>query len=244
MQQRAIATQNKIQKTAIRIFSKHGYHGTKIDQIATAAAVNKQRIYAYFHNKSGLFEQCLATVFEDVSLFDDQALAAARLEPSRLTEIILREYMELHKKHPYFWRMLAWTNLESDTALKKMPGLREQNRSQLKTLFGEAVKLNILPQTISFETYIFTLMAVSYFYHSNRKTLTQTFSAGLFTRQGAETLIAECSRLFTAVHRALNRSGGDGAQVPPSDKCILSEKSRKCRRKYAKENAFPAAAAG
>jgi AcrR family transcriptional regulator len=196
MQQRAIETRENILKTAIGIFSERGYHGTKVDQLAKAAAINKQRIYAYFHSKSGLFDQCLTTVFEGVKLFDAKAMTAARLEPSRLTEIILREYMALHKKHPYFWRMLAWTNLEDDSSLKKLPGLKEKDYTALKELFDKAVELGLLPRSVSFETYIFTLMAVSYFYHSNRKTLSKTLSPELFTSQGMEKLIAECSLMI------------------------------------------------
>lgn len=198
MQQRAIETRENILKTAIGIFSEHGYHGAKVDQIAESAGINKQRIYAYFHSKAGLFEQCLTAVFEGVKLFDDKAMTAARLEPARLTEIILREYMALHKKHPYFWRMLAWTNLEDDSSLKKLPGLKEKDYTALKELFGQAVELRLLPRGVSFETYIFTLMAVSYFYNSNRKTLSKTLSPELFTGPGLEKLIAECSLMFAA----------------------------------------------
>jgi len=196
MQKRAIETRENILKTAIGIFSEHGYHGAKIDQIAETAGINKQRIYAYFHSKAGLFEQCLTAVFEGVKLFDDKAMTAARLEPARLTEIILREYMALHKKHPYFWRMLAWTNLEADSSLKKLPGLKEKDYTALKELFDQAVKLGLLPRNVSFETYIFTLMAVSYFYNSNRKTLSKTLSPELFTGSGMEKLIAECSLML------------------------------------------------
>lgn len=198
MQKRAIETRENILKTAIGIFSECGYHGTKVDRIAEVADINKQRIYAYFHSKAGLFEQCLTAVFEGVKLFDDKAMAAARLEPARLTEIILREYMALHRKHPYFWRMLAWANLENDSSLKKLPGLKEKDYTALKELFGSAVELGLQPRGVSFETYIFTLMAISYFYHSNRKTLSKTLSPELFTGHGMERLIAECSLMTAA----------------------------------------------
>ena len=198
MQKRAIETRENILKTAIGIFSECGYHGAKVDRIAEAAGINKQRIYAYFHSKAGLFEQCLSTVFEGVKLFDDKVMAAARLEPSRLTEIILREYMALHRKHPHLWRMLAWANLENDASLKKLPGLKEKDYSALKELYGQAAKPGLPPRGVSFETYIFTLMAVSYFYHSNRKTLSKTLSPELFTGQGMERIIAECSLMIAA----------------------------------------------
>jgi len=41
-------------------------------------------------------------------------------------------------------------------------------------------------------------LAISYFYHSNRKTLSKTLSPELFTGQGMEKLIAECSLMTAA----------------------------------------------
>lgn len=198
MQKRAIETRENILKTATGIFSACGYHGAKVDRIAEAAGINKQRIYAYFHSKAGLFEQCLSTVFEGVKLFDDKVMTAAKLEPSKLTAIILREYMALHRKHPHFWRMLAWANLENDASLKKLPGLKEKDYSALKELYVQAAEPGLPPRGVSFETYIFTLMAISYFYHSNRKTLSKTLSPELFTGQGMERIIAECSLMIAA----------------------------------------------
>ena len=55
MQQRAVKTRQQILESAVRVFAEKGFSGATVDEIAEAAAVNKQRIYAYFGSKQGLF---------------------------------------------------------------------------------------------------------------------------------------------------------------------------------------------
>ena len=85
MQERAKITKTKILETAIRLFSELGFYGTRVDAVAADAGVNKQRIYAYYINKAGLFEASLEQVFEEVSLFSTNTLEKALQEPENLT---------------------------------------------------------------------------------------------------------------------------------------------------------------
>src|SRR5256884_6606131 len=41
-------------------FSRRGFDGARMDQIARRAAVNKQLLFYYFHSKRGLFTAVLA----------------------------------------------------------------------------------------------------------------------------------------------------------------------------------------
>ena len=59
MQQRAIETRNKILAAAVSVFAAKGLNGATVDDIAAAAGVNKQRLYAYFGSKQGLFDAAL-----------------------------------------------------------------------------------------------------------------------------------------------------------------------------------------
>lgn len=196
MQLRAINTQKKILRAACKLFAKQGFHGTRIDAIAETAGVNKQRIYAYFGNKSELFEHCIGAVLEDMKDISGKALKEAAAEPERLTEILLREYMAVHDRNPEFRRLLTWANLEDEVKIKLLPGIQQKHRSGLKELFLQAQSKSALPPKITFEAYIFMLMSISYFYHSNRKTLSQTLSKEMFTASGQEQLIVECLSLF------------------------------------------------
>jgi AcrR family transcriptional regulator len=53
---RSEETKQRLFEAATAEFTSHGIAGARIDRIAHAAGVNKQRIYAYFGNKRQLFE--------------------------------------------------------------------------------------------------------------------------------------------------------------------------------------------
>ena len=47
-------------------FAEHGLAGARTDRIAALAQVNKQRMYAYFGNKEGLFTAVVADALNDL----------------------------------------------------------------------------------------------------------------------------------------------------------------------------------
>src|SRR5258708_21334541 len=53
-------------------FSRRGFDGARVDQIARRAGVNKQLLFYYFHSKRGLFTAVLARGAAEL----EQALAA------------------------------------------------------------------------------------------------------------------------------------------------------------------------
>lgn len=201
MQQRARKTREKILSQAIKTFAEKGFHGTKVDVIAESAGVNKQRIYAYFGNKASLFEICLVNVLSEMKLISTEKIAVAAANPAKLSEILLSEYMSIHERNPYFWKMLAWANLESDLTLEQLPGINKEHFDALKEIFQKAKQFGCVPEAMSFEVYIFTLMGISFFYNSNRKTLSKTLSPDLFTKKGRGNLIAQCLTLFKGYHQ-------------------------------------------
>lgn len=58
-------------------FSRRGFDGARVDQIARKAGVNKQLVFYYFHSKRGLFNAVLAKGASQL----EQALTALPLAP-------------------------------------------------------------------------------------------------------------------------------------------------------------------
>ena len=196
MQERAKITKNKILKTAIRLFSELGFYGTRVDAVAAEAKVNKQRIYAYYINKAGLFESSLKQVFEEVSLFSSSTLEKALGKPENLTSMLLVDFMGLHDKYPYFWRMLAWANLNNDVSTDSLGDIIVNHDKIIEEAFIVAQERGFIRKDVNFTTYLFNLMAISFFYHSNRKTLSKTFSSEIYTPAGREQLMKQLISLF------------------------------------------------
>lgn len=91
-------------------FARYGLAGARTDRIAATAGVNKQRMYAYFGNKEGMFQAVLADALHSLLgfvPFPQGELAAADF---------LRKYVAAvgayHREHPELLRLLQWESLE------------------------------------------------------------------------------------------------------------------------------------
>ena len=65
-------TQIKILNAATKQFIKYGFEGARVDNIATAAKVNKQLIYYYFKSKDNLFSEVLKKAYRNLRENDEQ----------------------------------------------------------------------------------------------------------------------------------------------------------------------------
>ncbi len=191
MQKRAQKTKSKILQAAQKEFSDKGFHGARVDTIAEKAGVNKQRIYAYFKNKENLFIEVLEGCFQLIAKEEQVFTNLLEKDIHHLENRILRYYMSFHKKHPHFWRLIAWENLDKRKHSNTIRGIREQSFKHLKDLYQKGQKQGIHKKNVSFETFIFVLSAVSFFYYSNQKTMSQTLNVNLFDTKVQDKLVQE-----------------------------------------------------
>lgn len=100
-------TRGLLLEAAAQEFSEHGFSGARVDRIAEAAGVNKERIYSYFGNKEGLgaavLEHCLTAVVDAVPI-RGEGIAA-------ITDYVDRLF-DYHLAHPRFARLMVWEGLE------------------------------------------------------------------------------------------------------------------------------------
>jgi AcrR family transcriptional regulator len=191
MQERALKTKSNILRTAQKLFAKHGYHATSVDLIAKKAKANKQRIYAYFTNKSKLFEASLIAAYNETNQHEGVLISAIEKAPEKITSLIVNHFIKLHAKYPDFWRLITWANLENEPFYKCIRNINDSTLTHIQPFFEQNQQNGILPKTVSFEVYMFNLFAISYFYHSNRKTLSYTLTPDLFTDKGMQKVIRE-----------------------------------------------------
>jgi TetR/AcrR family transcriptional regulator len=171
MQQRAIQTRAAILTAARDEFSAKGFHGARVDVIAAGSGVNKQRLYANFKNKAGLFAEVLKATFMDLAREETELLKLSASDIPRLAELILDSYVSVHTRHPEFWRLLAWENLEGGRHSSGLAGIKDPVLKHLRSLYEQGQKTGHFLADVPFEGFIFNLLAVSYFMVSNRRTL-------------------------------------------------------------------------
>lgn len=109
------ATRATLLATAERLFVAKGFDGTRIDEIAEDAGINKRMLYVYFGNKEQVYAEVLRTNFEG-------ALALGRVgddpsvDPVQQAETIIRRYFRFVADHPEFVRLLGWESLGERSA--------------------------------------------------------------------------------------------------------------------------------
>lgn len=196
MQPRALRTKRKILNTAIRVFARKGLEGARIDELAAAAQANRQRIYAYFGSKEKLFNAAMLEVFVKASAEDEKLLELGEKDIPNLTEILLRHYTNVHRLHPAFHRMLGWANLQLKNPPILIKGVKEKSFVHLRNLYRIGQDQGIFSKQVTFEVYIFSLMAITYFHAANSTTASQSISPKLFEGEGAEQIVTQVTTML------------------------------------------------
>ncbi|MFE2412596.1 TetR family transcriptional regulator [Kitasatospora sp. NPDC059408] len=101
-------TKRLLLDAAVDEFAAHGPEGARIDRIAAAAGVNKERIYPYFGGKRQLFDAVVQRELE-------QLAAAVPMAEDDGHPVDLPEYagrvFDYHLAHPHLLRLLQWEAL-------------------------------------------------------------------------------------------------------------------------------------
>ncbi|MFB7666358.1 TetR family transcriptional regulator [Kitasatospora sp. NPDC056138] len=104
-------TKRLLLDAAVDEFAAFGPEGARIDRIAAAAGVNKERIYPYFGGKRQLFAAVVQRELEQL------AAAVPLTEPDGRT-VDVPEYagrvFDYHLAHPHLLRLLQWEALYAE----------------------------------------------------------------------------------------------------------------------------------
>jgi TetR/AcrR family transcriptional regulator len=104
-------TPGKIIASAISIFSRDGFRGARMHQIAASAGVNQALLHYYFSSKEKLYEEALFTVFSQIFT---QLRVHFNEETSPVTAFrnFIHMYMDILKNNPEFPKLLIFEVLE------------------------------------------------------------------------------------------------------------------------------------
>ena len=173
------ATRSRIFEVATKEISLKGYAGARIDVIAREAKINKQRIYAYFGDKEGLFVEVWKRTSELIYEKTQEFLDLSEKDVPDLGHIILNGYMAFHERHPEFWRIFVMENLFGGKHGRpgRVPG--GSPYTHLRELYASGQNDGFYSKEVSFETFIFVITGISFFYTSNMNTMSDTLDTNL-----------------------------------------------------------------
>jgi AcrR family transcriptional regulator len=86
-----IAPQDRILDAAMRVFRRHGFRHSSIEQAAEAAGLTRQALYHHFSSKEALFRAVLERLYENAFAAEVAAAEAAERAGDSLADIIVAE---------------------------------------------------------------------------------------------------------------------------------------------------------
>jgi AcrR family transcriptional regulator len=190
VQERAIRTRAAVLAAARAVFARSGFDGARIDAIAARAKANKQRIYAYFGSKEGLFAAVQSEAIATLAAFEEELLPMIEAEPRRMGTLLLSSYLRFHREHPEFWRLLAWANLGSIAPAGKNDR-RAAILARLRAAFVRSQADGGAPSEAGFDAWFLALTAVVVFLFANQQTASVNLGMDLKDMATRDRLAAE-----------------------------------------------------
>jgi AcrR family transcriptional regulator len=190
LQKRAEETRERILAAALECFSSSGFHGARVDEIAARARTNKERIYANFTDKEGLYAEVVRRAFAEIAEEEGRVAGELAGRTERLPEELIDAYLALHETHPHLWRLFAWENLEGARHAESLGELRRPAIARLRSLHAEWSRRRA--KSPSFDAFFFTLTALTFFAFSNQATFVRTSGVNLRDPAVRRRLVREC----------------------------------------------------
>jgi AcrR family transcriptional regulator len=186
------ATRQKILDAALEEFAQRGPAGTTIERIASAAGVNKERIYNYFGNKQDLFMAVMA---------QESARVAAAVAFDPKAEDPIGEYagriFDYQVEHPHLLRLILWEGLTVKGQVAA-EAERAAHYREKAAILGEAQADGMVRDDLPPGALIFSIMGLAGWWQASphvARMLTEYADTDLSARR--EAVVAAARRLAT-----------------------------------------------
>lgn len=186
------ATKLRILRAATKEFSRSGLSGTRVDDIADRASINKRMLYHYFGSKESLFQAVLEDAYLGIRTAE-QKLNLDLLDPEDALERLVRFTWGYYLKNPEFINLVNIENLYKAIHIKKSSVVRHISQKfvdMISRVLSRGVECGAFRSGIDPVQLYITIAAVSYYYITNRYTGSVVFNRDLMTREALDERIS------------------------------------------------------
>jgi AcrR family transcriptional regulator len=169
----AADTRDNILQAAVKVFAERGLGGGRINLVSRAARSNDRMIYYYFGSKEKLFIEVLEKIYRDMWEAESK-LDLDLSEPVAALKHIVHFTMNHYLAHPEMLTLLNNENLHKGKYVSKSKAMKELSSPALdlmEQVYRAGVKQGVFRRGIAPLHIYLTILALNYFYVSNRYTL-------------------------------------------------------------------------
>ncbi|MCB9893728.1 MAG: TetR/AcrR family transcriptional regulator [Planctomycetes bacterium] len=209
-------TKASILQAAIAEFAQRGPAGTRVDEIAARAGVNKSLIYQYFGSKQELYAEALNSVLEAIterSANFSRSLATAETIDGLhdLVHGFLDRHLSLMEAVPEWPRLLSWENLEGGRTLARLP-VQHTYRvflERVQTVLEPVSRRGLLAENFDLRFVAQSVMALTHFFVIQKGTIQHLFQMDPNAAETRAAWLEYCTSLFLAALRTASQPRGD-----------------------------------
>jgi len=183
----SIQSKADILEAAEEKFSEKGLYGTRVDEIAKAAKINKRMIYEYFGSKEELYKAVLSAVYARLG-YKEQMLLAEELPCDEAIRRIVTLYFDYLGQNPTYVNLILWENLNKGQYIEGLDfsNIKQPALTALRNLIERGKKEMMFKESVDDEQIILLLLTSSFASFSNRYTLNKMFGHDLLSCDNIE----------------------------------------------------------
>ncbi len=174
-------TRVQILDAAAQEFARSGLGGARVDRIASQAGVNIRMLYYYFSSKDQLFLAVLERAY-GIIREAEKKLALDRVEPVEAVRRLVKFTWDFQLAHPEFITLLNSENLHQGRHLKESAIVAELHSpliDLIRRMLERGAAAGAFRDGVDPVQFYITVASLSYFYLSNRHTLSAIFRRNL-----------------------------------------------------------------
>jgi TetR/AcrR family transcriptional regulator len=172
-------------------FSSKGFAGTRVDEIAAVAGVNKQAIYHHFGGKDGLFRATLEAGYERVFLTNQAYVASEKpQEPIKALQHLIGHVFDRFHLHPEMVELVLEENRQKGRHIANKNLIEDAHRP-LVVYLAEVLKRGerdgSFAQGVSAKQVFFDIVSLCMFYFANRYTMSASLGLDFLSAASTRT---------------------------------------------------------
>jgi AcrR family transcriptional regulator len=171
-------TRRNIIEVATQEFSRKGFSGARVDEIAELTNASKRMIYYYFENKEGLYIAVLENAYRGIRKIES-ALNLDHLEPAEAIRTLVAFTFDYQWSHEEFVRLVMVENIHHGVHLEASKAMRNLNVSVIETMkrvYDRGCKDGAFRPGLDQIDIHMTISALTFFNVSNRYTFSKIFN--------------------------------------------------------------------
>ena len=185
-------------------FSRKGYSGARVDEIAARTKTSKRMIYYYFGGKEALYVAVLEDAYRRIRTIE-ATLHLEDLDPAEALRKLVGFTFDYQNAHPEFVRLVMIENIHDAWHMKRSKVIQDLNVTvidAIRRLYLRGVEAGVFRERLDPIDIHMTISALCFFNVANRATFSTIFKKDMASPQA---LAARRAEIVETVLRYVRR---------------------------------------